>query len=318
MERQGLRYYPIALFSSVMGFAVVTIAVPQLELIYVLNHIVSTIFVVATTLLFLLNGGILIYRLIRYRDDVIKDFNHPIKMNFFATISISLLLLAVVYINLSPDLSFVLWVVGTLMQLSLTLIILNRMTWRTSVKLAHFTPVSFIPIVGNLVVPLAGSHHVDPHINWFFFGIGVFFSIVYMTIFINRIFFHAPLPSPLVPTIFIMLAPPSVGFVSYMSIAGELNGFAYMLYAIACFIGLFLIIQLKRVFTGSFSVSAWALLFPSGAITIATIQMSREVAYVFYEWLAMIQIIGLLLLVTYLSWGTIQLARRGSLCMPDG
>lgn len=317
MERQQFRYFPIPLFASVMGFAAVTIAVNQLELMYHMNQLLSTLLLIVTTLLFLLNISMLIYRFMRYRDDVIKDFNHPIKMNFFAAISISLLLLAVAYINMSMSFSFVLWILGAIIQLGLTLVILTKLMWGPSIKLAQMTPVSFIPIVGNLVVPLAGSQHVSAHINWIFYGIGIFFSIVYMTMFFYRMFFHESLPKKLIPSIFILLAPPSVGYVSYVGIVGNVDAFAHILYGIAFFIGLFLLFQLKPIMEPPFFISSWALSFPSGAITIATVRMFNETGHAFYQWLYLVQMVGLLLLVTYLSWKTIQLVREGSLCIPE-
>src|SRR5690625_4579328 len=100
MGEQNLRYFPIILFSSVMGFAAFTIAVIQMENLYHFNPLVSSILIAVTTLLLVLNGSILVYRLVRYPGDVQKDFKHPVKTNFFATISISLLLLASLYIDI--------------------------------------------------------------------------------------------------------------------------------------------------------------------------------------------------------------------------
>src|SRR5690625_215113 len=106
MENQSLRYFPIALFASVMGYAAVTIAIIHLESILNWNNIFSTIFIILTTIVFLINGGIFIYRLFSDFTGVKNDFNHPIKANFFGAISISLLLLAVIYSDLSYSLSF--------------------------------------------------------------------------------------------------------------------------------------------------------------------------------------------------------------------
>src|SRR5699024_11099460 len=195
------RYFPIILFASVMGFAAFTIAIIQLENIYQLNPIISSVFIALTTLLFLLNGGILLYRLIRHRDVVIQDFNHPIKVNFFATISISLLLLAVLYVNVHYEISFGLWLSGMVMQLLLTLTLLTKMLWQAPFELKLFTPAAFIPIVGNLVVPIGGFAYVSEQINWFFLAVGLFFSIIYMTFVFFRLFFVAPLPPPLLPSV---------------------------------------------------------------------------------------------------------------------
>lgn len=316
-QDQGIRYFPILLFSSVMGFSGVTIAIRLIEKSFEWNHILSSIFLIVSTLLFLLNAGFLIYRLIRFPAEVKADFNHPIRMNFFAAISISLLLLAVPYFEISKGVSVVLWVSGTILQLGLTLTILTKLMWKSPFQISQFNPTWFIPIVGNIVVPLAGVFHMSSDINWIFFGAGLLFSIIYMTIFINRMFFHPPLPKKIIPTLFILLAPPSIGFLSYLKLAGNLDAFAHILYGIAFFIALLLVFQAKEFFTLPFSISWWALLFPSAAFTIATTHMFIETGNQFYQWVYSVLAIWLIFLVVYLSWKTIQLALKRKLCLKE-
>lgn len=109
---------------------------------------------------------LLSYRIIRHQDGVKVDFNHPIKTNFFAAISISMLLLAQAYLEISTPISFTLWILGAFLQL--TLVILSKLIWTFSFKMEQFNPTWFIPIVGNIVVPLAGSSYVIADINWMF------------------------------------------------------------------------------------------------------------------------------------------------------
>lgn len=317
MNKQSLRYFPIILFASVMGFAAVSIAIINLENIYQLNSIASSIFVTLTTILFVLNGGILIYRFIRYLENVKQDFNHPVKVNFFATISISLLLLAVLYVDIQYHVSFVFWLAGMVLQLLLTLIILTKLLWNAPFDLKLFTPATFIPIVGNLVVPIGGFAYVSEQINWFFLAIGLFFSIVYIVFVFYRLFFVAPLPPPMLPSIFIALAPPSVGFVAYTTAIDTVDVFAQILYGLALFFGLFLIIQFVRMIQGPFFITMWAFLFPTGAFTIATVQMYHETGYLLYEILYLFQIIFLIALIIYLSYYTIKAWLKGQLAISD-
>src|SRR5699024_12765129 len=109
VEERGIRYFPIALFASVMGFSGLTMAVKHAENLYGLHHVVSTILLVFTTVLFLFNGLILLYRLIQHRDEVKLDFNHTVKMNFFGAISISMLLLAHAYLDVNTYIAFIFW-----------------------------------------------------------------------------------------------------------------------------------------------------------------------------------------------------------------
>lgn len=316
-QTRGLQYFPIALFASVMGFAGFTIVLNKLETIYEINHFASYIFLFISTLLFLLNISILLYRLIRYKQEVKKDFNHPVKMNFFAAMTISLLLLAIPYYDISQNVSRVVWSIGAILHLSLTLFILSKLMKQTNFKIDHFTPAWFIPIVGNIVVPIAGVHFVNADILWMFYGVGVIFSIIYMTIFFNRVFFHSTIPEKLLPTLFILMVPPSIGSVSYIKLIEKVDSFVSILYGIAFFIGLLLIVNLKMFIKISFSISWWAFLFPSAAITIATIQMYTTTGHSYFQWIFNIQFIGLTLLMLYLTWKTLQLAIQRKLCIKE-
>ncbi len=315
LEQHGLRYFPIGLFASVMGFAGVTIASRHLEELLNFPHYVSLVFLFFSTLLFLVNLAMLSYRSIHFLQDVREDFNHPVKMNFFAAISISLLLLAESYYHYVPALSFVVWVVGAVLQLYLTLKVLSNLIWRQSFVIAQFNPAWFIPIVGNIVVPLAGVYHVGKDINWLFFSIGIVFSIIYLTIMMQRLFFDPSLPNPLMATLFILMAPPAVGFLSYMKLTGNLNVFAHILFGFAFFIFLLLLFNIKRFIVLPFFVSWWAFLFPTAALTIATIHMFVVTKSILYAWSLVFESAGLLFLIIVLSWKTVKLAVNKKLCV---
>lgn len=313
-ERQ-LRYFPIGLFVSVMGFSGVTLAVRHGESVFGMNSVLSLSLLTLTSLLFLLNGGMLIYRISVHGEEVKEDFNHPVKMNFFGAISINFLLLAVAYHELSASVSFALWIIGAVLQISLTVMILSRLIWHHEFKIIQFNPAWFIPIVGNIIVPIAGVSHAPIDVNWFFFSIGILFSIIYTTIFINRMFFQPALPPLLQPTFFILLAPPAIGFVAYMKLAQQVDGFAYILYGIAFFIFLLLLSQLKRFIHVPFSLTWWAFLFPSAAMTLATVHMYLGNGLIFYKWFFVVELVIIVLLAIYLTTKTIQLIMHKKLCV---
>ena len=119
-------------------------------------------------------------------------------------------------------------------------------------------------------------------------------------------------------TFFILLAPPAIGMVSYVNISGGVDTFANIMYGTALFIGLLLLFQLKRFLSIPFFITWWAFLFPSAAMTIATFLMYEHTGTSFYEWLFLVQIVGLFVWTIYLSWKTIQLALKRSLCVKEG
>src|SRR5699024_4208781 len=156
----------IGLFVSVMSLSGVAISLRLIENVYNVNHVFSSILMLLASFLFIVNGIFLHYRLFFYYEDVKVDFTSPIKMIFFGSMSISLLLLGMIYVDYNMTLSFIVWVLGASTQVGLTLIILSKLIWYSSFKLEDFNPAWFIPIVGNLIAPLGGVYHVDHEINW--------------------------------------------------------------------------------------------------------------------------------------------------------
>lgn len=316
---RGIRYFPLALFTSVMGVSGLGLSLGLLEGYHDVRPVASYVVLVLASLLLLINVGILLYRLISFRDEVKQEFNHPVKMNFFAAISISLLLVAALYLDVQMTVSYILWLIGTVLQLVLTLSLLTLSMWKEGLQFAHFNPLWFLPIVGNIVVPLAGVVHASPLLNWMFFGIGIVFSIVYFTLFISRIFFHGPIPPPLRPTLFILLAPPGIATVSYIQMTGEADYFTYILYGFAIYIALLLLVQLRPyILAHPFTVSWWAFLFPSAIVTNATFLLFEHTGQEFLLYLFYIFLAAITLLTLYLLTMTLKALFQGKLCRKEG
>ncbi len=64
-------------------------------------------------------------KILLYPAEVRRELHHPVRISFFPTISISLLLLAVAALPLSPAFSKGLWMAGASLHLLFTLYILN-------------------------------------------------------------------------------------------------------------------------------------------------------------------------------------------------
>lgn len=60
------------------------------------------------------------------------------------------------------------------------------------------------------------------------------------------IIFHEPLPERLTPTLFILIAPPVAGFISYEALTGQYDPFARVLYYAALFLTLLQFTQWRR------------------------------------------------------------------------
>jgi len=97
-----------------------------------------------------------------------------------------------------------------------------------------------------------------------------------------RIVFHGSLPERLLPTLFILIAPPAVGFVSYVKLTGSVDAFAQVLYNGGLFFTLLLFFQAKWFTRLKFFLSWWAYSFPLAAIAIASLVMVQHTGSLIY------------------------------------
>src|SRR5699024_7288309 len=312
-KERGLQFVPITLFASVMGIAGLTITYRLLEGIFIIDNYLSFIMTLFVTLLFLLQIGIVLYRLLMFKQMIKSDLQHPVHINFYGTISISLFLLATLYMDISIMLSFIVWLIGAFFQIGLTLYLLSTLFWEREYSIKQFNPTWFIPIVGNIVAPISGVYHVDPLFNWMFFSIGIVFTIIYYVLFVQRTVFHEPLPEMLLPSYFIIIAPIAIGAIVYINLTEQVDVFAYILYGLATYLILLFLTQLKRFFMIPFFISWWAYLFPLAAYINATIYMytQTQISYLIY-WALVFTILTSILMV-YLLWKTLVIASKGGL-----
>ncbi len=270
-----LQHFPIAWFAMIMGLGGLTIAWLRAEEMLSLPVSISPWLRLLSTGLFALLAVLYSVKVVKYRAETAAEWAHPVKMNFVPTVSIALILLSIAWLPLSAPYSKLLWLAGTALHLVLTLHVITQWMHHSKFEVAHLNPAWFIPVVGNILVPIAGVEHAPIEISWFFFSIGLIFWPLLLTIIFNRVIFHGSLPERLMPTLFILIAPPAVGFLSYVKLTGEVDAFARILYYAALFFTLLLIAQLRWFTRLKFFLSWWAYSFPLAAITIATLVMFK-------------------------------------------
>ena len=273
LNKRSLEYFPVQLFAVIMGVSGLAIVFAKAYHLINMPYWIYSILLFMDTVLFLGIFTAYMFKWLLYPEAVKKEFYHPIKSSFIAAISISFLLFSIAFYDFAPTVSILLWCIGAPLQLMFTLIII-RYWIHNELKVVHSNPAWFIPIVGNLLVPVVGVEAAPVWVSLFFFAIGLFFWLVLFTIMMYRIVFHHPLAKKLVPTLFILIAPPAVGFISYFRIAnGSIDTFSMFLYFIGLFILLLLLFMVRMFDTKQFFISWWAYTFPLAAITIATLLM---------------------------------------------
>lgn len=272
-ESAWLQHVPVPLFAMVMGVAGLGLAWRKAHETLAMPQVVGEVLLVLAALLFVLVLGLYGAKALKHRPAMLDEFNHPIRQNFFPTISISLLLLALAAYPYSAAVAEGMWIVGAALHLVFTLRVIGRWIVHKH-DIAHLNPAWFIPVVGNIIVPVLGVRLGHVEVSWFFFSIGAVFWLLLFTIVLYRVIFHEhDLPPRLIPTLFILLAPPAVGFLAYLALnGGQLDGFARVLVSVAVFLFLVLASIGKRFLALPFAVSWWAYTFPLDALSLAVLQ----------------------------------------------
>lgn len=166
-----LAHFPVALFASVMGMAGLAIAWLKAAQTGLVPELISSGLRWLATILFAFLLLVYLTKLLRHRAAVMAERTHPLKQNFFPAISIGLLLLAIAWAHTAPTTARCLWGVGAALHLVFTLMAMSGWIHHAHFEIGHANPAWFIPVVGNILVPVVGTGFAPPDISWFFFSI---------------------------------------------------------------------------------------------------------------------------------------------------
>lgn len=316
-ELNRLQHFPVNFLAVLLGLLGFSLTLQKAE--HALNLSLSLYgpFLYLTMSLFVAFLLIYLAKWIRFPEEVRKEFNHPIKINFYPILAKLFLILGIIFLSINMELSKYFWIIGALLQLFFSVIILSIWIRQTKFEVHHLNPAWFIPIVGNVLVPIAGSQHGFMEISWFFFSVGVVMWITLFIIVFNRIIFHNPIPDRLVPTFFILFAPPSIAFISYVNLTGSLDTFARILYYVSFFLVIIVFSQFRLYSKIQFYISWWAYTFPTVAFTVATMLIYHKTDYTFFLLLAYCMLIILTLIMVYVTYRTIQAIKNVEICIEE-
>ncbi len=313
-----LKNFPISFYSVTLGLAGFTVAWQKAEHLLQWNFGLSSILFKIVLFLFTLTTMTYLGKWLKFPQAVKEEFNDPVKINFYPIIAKILLLVSIIFMNIHyMQLSKFFWILGVIAQLGFTLTILTFWMHKDKFKLKHISPAIFMPIVGNVLIPIAGIHHYSPEVSWFFFSIGLIFWLLFTTIVLNRIMFHQPIKEKLVPTLFILMAPPAVAFIAYVQLTAHIDIAAKLLYYFSMFIFILLLVQIKYFSKIKFYLSCWAYSFPLDAFVIASFLMLHKTHWVFMESFVKFTFILLNLLIIVLTFKTLKAISQKQICIEE-
>lgn len=328
-----LKFLMPGYFSVVMGLSGLTLAWHNAA--GVLGDMADGIALVLGMLSAIVFGVLLVaswLRWQRYPAVLAEDLKHPVRHAFIAALPVSVLLLATVGVALggaAEPLGPVwnaLWWAGSLGQLWATVWVLGR--WLAPAAAAQpgaggaaalwptITPVLLIPVVGNVVVPLAGLPLGHEWWSSLQFGIGAFLWPVVIALILVRRIAHSPLPDRILPAWFITIAPPAVIGVVLTQWQAPLP-VVLGLWGVALFFLVWVAQLVRRIATQPFGIAFWAFSFPLAAFTVLTLRVAQ------ISQVGALQTAGVLLLaitsiaVLWLGFATVRGLRDGTLLAPE-
>jgi len=316
IELNRLKYYPVMMFAIVMGISGLTIAYQKAAEFIGFPHAIGNTMMYIALGLFAIISLIYLIKFLRYPQAVIHEWKHPVRINFFSAISISMLMLAIITRPEYHTMGAWFWYLGTGMHMYMTLYTITFWIGHNQ-EIAHSNPAWFIPIVGNVLVPVGGIGLAPQIVLMYFFSIGVFFWIIFLAIIFNRIIFHHQLAQKFLPTLFILLAPPSVAFIAYFKLFGVVDTFASFVYSIAVFFTLMLAFMFRQFLGLKYFISWWAFIFPLAAMAIAAMVMYHKTQDPFSMYLSYIMMGVASLMTLVVLYQTIAHMFKREICIQE-
>ncbi|MGV0985580.1 MAG: C4-dicarboxylate ABC transporter [Limnohabitans sp.] len=259
------------------------------------------------------------WRAWRYPSAVREDLAHPVRHVFVAAVPTSFVLVATVMVTLwGPNaLADGLWMLGSATLLAATVWVAQRWLHLGRSPTAFWpamTPALFIPVVGNVLPPLAGvtlGHEVWSAAQ---FGVATLLWPVALTLVLVRIGMVGLWPERLLATTFITIAPPAL-----VGLSGSVLGMplllVHMAWGVALFFTLWSLSVFRRSVSQPFGVAFWGMSFPLSGFAALSLRLVPDVWWAQALALACLGCVSLV--IGLLLWWTVQGLRQGRLLQAE-
>lgn len=317
---EALKYLGLNWFAIVMGLAGLSLAWGRATpLLGDMADAGALVLAGAAALVFVLLLVLSWVRWQRYPEVLAAELKHPVRHAFAATIPVSMILLATCGVSLLGTQAWLaaLWWAGSLAQLGATLWVLTR--WLSADKALALgwptlTPALLIPVVGNVLAPLAGASLNAGEWATAQFGLGLLLWPVLLALIFARMAAKGLWAERLLPMTFITIAPPAVIGSAALQMGGP-QPLAWMCWGMAFFFLLWSLQLGRRMLAQPFSVAFWSLGFPLAAFATLTSRLAMYQPAM--QAPAMIALALASLVVVALGVATWKGWREGSLLQPE-
>lgn len=315
---RGLAHLPVPLFAAVLGIGGLALAYRRTALVWGGTSSIADALAIVAALLLL--GLLTAYaaKWLRHPAAARAELRHPMRMTFVPAITVGTVIVATALAGPAPGLATVLWWIGALGHLVATIVVLHAWTTRPDITTAHVTPAWFIPVVGNVITPLAAPSVGSIEVAWIAFGVGLGFWIALLPLVGFRLVLgEEPLPVRLRPTLVILIAPPAVAGLSLSVLTGDVGVGVRVLWAMALAFTALVLLSLRRLLAAPFGLPWWAATFPLTALASLAVVMASATGSRIYAALAVGLLASATVVVLAVSTLTVRAALRGEICVPE-
>jgi tellurite resistance protein len=163
-----------------------------------------------------------------------------------------------------------------------------------SVHGGHFLPVVAATLISGTATASIGLTGLAIGA----FAVGIFFWLVITILFLTRLAIYGPLPTPLVPTLAIFVAPPAVAGTAWFTINGfTVDPIAYALLGLTVLMFLMQAGLVRRYRELTFNLGFWSFTFPFAAVGSNGVEWLNAVALPGWQMWAWLLVAGVTVLI---------------------
>lgn len=277
--------------------------------------LISQVLAVLAAVLWFAVMATYIAKWMRFSEEAKAEAKNPMSLPFLSTPSISLLILGTAFVSVDATVANIMWWIATIGHFTMTIILLSALIFREDVKFAQLTPPWFIPIVGNVIAPLAIAHIGSKDVAWFSFAFGSIAWLVLLPLIVRRSFFFKPeIPTPMTPVLAIFMAPPAVILMSWQSLTGaEIDWLTLTLLAVTFLSMVVLAMRIPTLRKAPFGMPYWSFTFPFAAASAAATTMAGMSDQVWALWVAALLLAFTTTLIGFIALKTIPAFLAGKM-----
>ncbi len=312
---------PASFFGIVLGLAGLGKCWIAAEMAWDVPDFFSQIILAATVFVWAILMALYIAKWLVARDEALAEIHHPVQGCFIGLGGIATLLVSIAIAPHARDLALVLFGIGGLGTFAYSVYFTGR-RWMGTLDTGATSPALYLPsVAGNFVIASVSGYF--GHEDWgaLFFGMGMLSWLALESVVSYRLFFEPGMPLTMRPLITIMLAPPGIACVAYLSITGGIKGDKPDLFAHALFgYGLLQLFHLLRLLPWitcqPFAASYWSISFGMTNLALISIQFILRGQTGYIEWVSVVLLLLANLTVFMLVGGTVWLLLQGKLLPP--